>query len=233
MQYLIYVVLLVLVGCTPSDPESTRYFPLTKGHVWEYEVTTNLINSEYSYPLTIETLGTSTFKEQAYFIRRTSQGTEYYLQADDLGIKRYGKRFLVENSPQFDPTPQLVLPHPNQAKVGFTWSMSSVPYTLHRIMPNPEPPSSQGYHFNMAFSLLNLDETVSTPAGTFEHCWLVEGEAQLNVFADARKGYTDLAITQREWYAPNVGLVKLERDEPLDAEVFKGGKITMELTRFQ
>lgn len=232
MKYFIILLVLILSACSQPPDDSTRYFPLVEGYQWDYEVTTDLINEQQTRSLSIEVASPQTLKDQAYSVRRTSEGTDYYLQADEQGIKRYGKRMLVQTKPHWDTAPPLVLPHPAQATVGFTWSALSVPYTLHRIAPNPEPPSSQGYQFNMAYTLLSLNETITTPAGTFEHCWLVEGQAQLYVYADARKGYMDLAITNREWYAPNVGLVKLERSEPLDAEVFKGGKITMELTRF-
>lgn len=232
LKHFIIFLVLILSACAQPPDDRARYFPLVEGYQWDYEVTTDLINEQHIRSLSITVVSPQTLKDQSYSVRRTSEGTDYYLKADEQGVQRYGKRMLVQTKPLWDPAPQLVLPHPDQAKVGFTWSALSVPYTLHRIAPNPEPPSSQGYNFNMAYTLLSLDETITTSAGTFEHCWLVEGQAQLYVYADARKGYVDLAITNREWYAPNVGLVKLERSEPLDAEVFKGGKITMELTRF-
>lgn len=232
MKHLSSVLLLLVSACSHPPDENTRYFPLATGQTWDYQVSTDLINQQNSRQLSITVVEPQILKEQQYAVRRTSEGTDYYLQVDESGIKRYGKRLMVETKAQLDPTPQLVLPNPTKAQVGFTWSALSVPYTLHRVAPNPEPPSSQGYKFNMAYTLVSKDETITTPAGTFEHCWLVEGQAQLYVYADARKGYMDLAITNREWYAPNVGLVKLERSEPLDAEVFKGGTIVMELTSY-
>ena len=233
-HYLNLGFIIILGGCwQDSPPESTRYFPLQAGWQWDYQIHTDLINEQYSRPLSIQTVAPYTFRDQHYAVRRTSEGTDYYLKVEANGIYRYAKRMIVENQPQLDTPAQMVLPTPEHAKVGQTWSNLSVPYTLHRISPNPEPPSSQGYRFNMTYTLLSLQETVQVPAGEFKDCWLVEGQAQLYVFADARLGYRDIAITTREWYAPSIGLVKLERSEPLDGEVFKGGRITMELTAYK
>jgi len=51
-------------------------------------------------------------------------------------------------------------------------------------------------------------------------------------YADASAGYQEILINHSEWYAPGVGLVKLERDEPLDTSIMKGGKVTMVLSSF-
>ena len=84
----------------------------------------------------------------------------------------------------------------------------------------------------MSYRVASRDETVIVPAGKFEHCLLVEGEAKLTVFADPMTGYMDVPTTTREWYAPGVGLVKLERSEPLDSSVFKRGSYIFELVGF-
>jgi hypothetical protein len=53
------------------------------------------------------------------------------------------------------------------------------------------------------------------------------------LFVDAVRGFVDLTLTNREWYCKGVGLVKVERDEPLSSMLWSGGKITMELTEFE
>jgi hypothetical protein len=83
--------------------------------------------------------------------------------------------------------------------------------------------------FVMSYRIAAEDETVVVPAGKFEHCLLVEGMATLTLFADPLTGYQDVSIKTREWYAPGVGLVKLERTEPLDTRVYKGGSYLFEL----
>ena len=53
------------------------------------------------------------------------------------------------------------------------------------------------------------------------------------MYVDPRLGYQDILLTQKEWYAPGVGLVKLIREEPLDLPMFKGGSIMMELEKYE
>ena len=55
----------------------------------------------------------------------------------------------------------------------------------------------------------------------------------LSLYIDAVQGFTDIPITNREWYCKGVGLVKVERDEPLNSMLWSGGKITMALTEYK
>lgn len=162
-------------------------------------------------------------------VRRTSKGTDYYLREDTHGIYRYAKRTIVETKPALDAPPRLVMPLPVPEKAGKTWSVLTQSYTLHRVIPHFEPPHKNIARFHMTYTLVGLDKRVSVPAGDFEHCLLIEGQAQIDQFAGANEGTGEIEITTREWYAPGVGLVKLERIEPLDGSVFKGGRVLMEL----
>lgn len=224
-----------LSGCdsssNPSDM-SAGYFPLQEGRSWTYRVVTSLIgDAPVTRTLSIENIGKKNFREKPYWLRRTSNGTDYYLGADATGVYRYGKRTLVELSPRLDASPRMVMPLPIPRKVGRSWSVLTQSYTLHRVLPNYEPPTENIAHFHMTYSVVGLDEEVTVPAGTFKHCLLIEGQAQIDQYAGSSTHEDDgeIEITTREWYAPNVGMVKMERTEPLDGSVFKGGKVVMEL----
>lgn len=221
--------LLLLTACDNQPPDN--YFPLKQGKQWHYHVTTHLLGQDKKHKtLTIENLGTQTFNNDNYLTRLTSHGTHYYFKQQENGIYRHAKKTLVETHPTLDKTPRLVLPLPMPKHAGKSWSVPSQSYTFHRVLPHYEPPFRSVYRFNMTYSVVAVDETVTVPAGKFEHCLLIEGQAQVNMFAGSRRGFEDIEITTREWYAPGVGLVKLERSEPLDSEVFKGGSVLMELT---
>lgn len=209
------------------------YFPLEKGLAWQYRLETTLTGGPTnSSSLSVENLGRQTYREQDYHVRRTSNGTDYYLRRDANGIFRHAKRTIVETDPAFDATPRMVLPKPIPKKTGKSWSVLTQSYTLHRVIPHFEPPHANVAHFHMTYSLVGLDEEVSVPAGRFRHCLLIEGQAQVDQFAGANEGTGEIEITTREWYAPGVGMVKMERLEPLDGSVFKGGKISMELVSY-
>lgn len=217
-------------GLNAKDPKN--YFPLNKGLVWEYKHHTELTGKDSKLStMKIESLGNKEFQDQNYSVRRTSNGTDYYLKEDDTGIFRYGVRTIVENYPRLDAAPKMVMPLPIPDKVGKSWSEITQSYTLHRVLPNYEPPNENIARFYMTYTLVGIDEEISVPAGTYKHCLLIEGQALIDKLSGTNPGSSEIEITTREWYAPGVGLVKMERLEPLDGSVFKGGKITMELER--
>lgn len=228
---LILFCLSVLAAC--DKPASDDYFPLHQGLRWEYELSIEHPERLDSKSLVIETLGQVSLKEETVSIRATSDGTDYYLAQRADGIYRVAKRSLVESEPRLDASPRMVLPLPIAQAKGKTWSTISQPYLIERVYEGMDVMTADMLQFPMTYSVLSLDETVEVSAGSFSHCILVEGQTDLSLYADARTGNTTVPITTREWYAPGVGLVKLEREEPLNTDVYKGGKITMELVRFE
>ena len=126
----------------------------------------------------------------------------------------------------------MILPYPGNMRQDQSWSSSSVPYAIHRVSPY-EAGMNRNVMLQMTYVLAETDDKVTVPAGVFTHCLRVEGSGQISIYADAKNGYQDIHITTTEWYAPGVGLIKLVRTEPLDTDVFKGGVITLELTKFE
>lgn len=228
---LILFCLSVLAAC--DKPASDDYFPLHQGLHWEYQVTIEHPERLDTKQLMIESMGQTSLKEETVSIRTTSDGTDYYLAQRTDGIYRVAKRTLVESEPRLDASPRMVLPLPIAQAKGKTWSTISQPYLIERVYEGMDVMTADMLQFPMTYSVLSLDETVEVSAGHFSDCILVEGQTDLSLYADARTGNTTVPITTREWYAPGVGLVKLEREEPLNTEVYKGGKITMELVRFE
>lgn len=221
----------LLAAC--DQPASDDYFPLNQGLRWEYQMTIEHPERLDTQSLMIESKGQTRLKQEIVSIRATSDGTDYYLAQRADGIYRLAKRSLVEAEPHLDPSPRMVLPLPIAQAKGKTWSLITQPYLIERVFEGQDVMTVDMLQFPMTYSVLSVDESVEVAAGRFSHCILVEGQADLSLYADARKGNSIIPITTREWYAPGVGLVKLEREEPLDTEVYKGGKITMELLRFE
>lgn len=222
----------LLISCDSTQNNVSDYFLLEKGRTWNYRVETKLTGQKPTIStFRIDNIGTRRFHDETFSVRRTSDGTDYYLRQDADGIFRYGKRTIIETNPVLDATKRMVLPIPIQDKPGKSWSVLTQSYMLHRVTPNYGSPNESIAHFHMTYSLVGLDEDVTVPAGHFKHCLLVEGQAQVDQYAGANtdEGTGEIEITTREWYAPGVGLVKMERTEPLNGSVFKGGKVLMEL----
>ncbi len=222
-----WVLAMALTGCSP---EHSGYFPLERGPEWSYRVVTTTERGDISEDsLHIENLGRGRVNDTEHFIRRTSSGTDYLIREDATGIYRVAKRTIVQRRPRPDPEPRYVLKYPLEP--GTEWRATTHPYVIRRIHPYED------YHrsikFPMSYHIESLTATVSVPAGVFENCIEIMGEADLTMYVDPRIGWGELPVITREWYAPGVGLVKLERTEELDTGVFVGGTLVLELTRFE
>ncbi len=216
-----------------GKPVSDDYLPLNDGLRWDYQVTITQPHRSENKTLTIENVGTQNIKDTPTTVRRTSDGTDYYLAAQADGVYRLAKRTVVELTPQLDNPPRLVLPsNPTQA-MGKTWSSITMPYLILRLYEGDKSTYAKDLRFPMSYSVKAVDDTVTVPAGTFAHCVQVEGQAEVTMYTDPRKGDSTIQITTQEWYAPGVGLVKLQRDEPLNTDIYKGGTLLMELAAFE
>ena len=68
-----------------------------------------------------------------------------------------------------------------------------------------------------------------TTAGVFNHCLHVTGRGQTTVQTDRGNASASVTVQVDEWYAPSVGLVKLERQETSESTFLKAGRQTWQL----
>lgn len=219
-----------LQGCG-SSVEPDNYFPLHKNLQWTYLVNSELGEYSSKHYLEIKNIDSKIFNGIPVTVRRTSDGTDYYVTANETGTYRVGKRRIIQIDAEKDPTSRMVIPYPGSLHLDQSWSSISAPYAIHRLTPY-ESGMNRKVKLQMTYVLADNNDEVKVPAGEFKRCLRVEGSGQISIYADAKNGHQDIHITTTEWYAPGVGLVKLVRNEPLNTEVFKGGRITLELTNF-
>ncbi len=230
--------LVLLAGCR-SNQEADSWFPLESGREWHYQQTREWGQertvSRYEVrnlePQIVPSLGDD-YKDRMVFIRRTLNGTDYYIDRSEQGIQRVGKRVLIETYPQVDAFPRTIIPNSESFEDGLSWEVETQPYVLASTASHiPWNPAT--HRLNMLFEIVDMDSEIETPAGVFKHCLKIQGQAKISVYADPRLGYQDVQIKQTEWYAKGVGLVKLVRDEPLSLEMYQGGSITLDLISTQ
>ena len=211
------------------------YFPLQNGLTWTYVLTTTYLDEETKEVVTLENLGKKQFDEKSYYVRRSSYGVDYYLNADDSGVHRDAIRTLVELKPRADSNPRFVLKYP--LEVGTNWQMITKPIILLRVFPNRH--LAEASQVPLYYEIVSTSESVSVPAGDFENCIKVEALGETEIYTDGVNGYTNIPFRVEEWYAPNVGLVKQTRYE-LDGQqisvaktpIFAGGRKTLELISY-
>ncbi|MBT3059829.1 MAG: hypothetical protein AB2593_16795 [Candidatus Thiodiazotropha sp.] len=217
---------LLLAACSKPAMESTSYFPLAQGLRWDYLVTSRVGDSIRHSDFSIHTGSEESVNGALHSVRITSDGTRYYIAENSSGIYRRAKRTLIESRPSVDDPPHLILKKP--LRKGTHWSNPTYPFVLRRVYPYEER-LTRGMNLKMTYQIASENDTVVVPAGRFDNCLRVEGEANLTLYADAKSGYEEILINTTEWYAPGVGLVKLLREEPLSNEVFAGGELVYEL----
>ncbi len=219
---------LLLAGCGESTEQSS-YFPLNGEHGWSYRVETEGPNGRRVDHQRVWMAGETSLDDTTYRIRRWSQGIDYYLRADPTGIYRKARRTFIETDPRIDPAPRYILRAP--FTVGTNWTSDTHPYLITRTGPG-RIDYTRLRQAQMSYTITATDAAVTVPAGHFYDCLLVEGEAEVSIYGDAVHGTVQVPLLTREWYAPGVGLVKMERREVLDLAMVQGGVWRMELTAF-
>ena len=220
---------LVLAACT-EDPPSQSYFPLQEGLSWHYRVDSKTPAGRRISELVITNAGTQQIGDETYHVRKTNTGNLYYLQRREDGIVRLAKRTLVQRAPQFDKSPRFVIKQPHVA--GTRWRHEVKPYLLARPQQNDSDEIRRQVAIEMEWEIIATDEAVETAAGRFERCLLVRGSSGVSLRRPLSIAADEVTFTTFEWYAPGVGLVRLEHSEDVDSNQTTGGSIKLELQSF-
>ena len=218
----------LLAAC--AQPPTPEYFPLNRGQSWVYQKIIERPGGGGVEQVTIRALGAVNRGGKEVFVRRNDDGVEYALLADASGIYRVAETLDTDRETRWDAGPRYVLKAP--FAVGTKWEVPTVPYLLRRPTDAlRELKYSQAAL--MTYTIEKTDEVIEVGGVRYERVIRVTGVGELRLFADAVSGIRLFPIKHTEWYAPGVGLIKLERDEVLNASFITGGKITMELLAHQ
>ena len=234
MSVLVLSLMLVACGRAPAAIETDALFPLAEGHSWTYRVTTALDdgdNEPRREQLTLRNRGKDSIDGGPAWRRRSDSGVEYWLRSDDTGIYRVATKTDLDRERKVDNPRRYVLQKPYA--VGTEWEASTIAYVLQRKNEVPREIRYTHKPVAMKYRIEALGEKVETPAGTFDACLRVHGEAQIRLYVDAMFAWRDIPLTTLEWYCPGVGLVRLERREPSPSKFTIGGTMTMELTAWK
>jgi hypothetical protein len=220
-----------LAGCSAPPPVASL-FPLEGGHRWQYDVRTEWENNTVEHEArTITSEGTTALEGGPAWRRRSADGVDWYLRADDSGVYRVASKSDLDAEPLPDDTRRYVLKAP--IAVGTQWQASTTAYLLRRRQDFPPEIRHSHPAVPMNYSIEALDDAVQVRAGRYERCVRVVGQAVMRLFADPVVGWRDLPLKTTEWYCHGPGLVKLVREEPAGSTFLTGGTMTLELTAWQ
>ncbi len=225
----------LLAACGKSSP-TDAFFPLQGGRSWSYRSTT--VFADDTAPGLRENLrlvagGSTKIDGAQASIRRSNSGVEYWLRSDATGVYRVASQGPLDSEPILDATPRYVLRNP--LVVGTQWQADTTTYVLQRRNEFPRElrhlPRYKKLPMNYRIEALNQE--INTPAGSFKDCVRVVGIAEIKLYVDEAFAWRDVPLTTREWYCPDVGLAKLEREEPSPTKFILGGKLSMELVEWR
>lgn len=222
---------IAIVGCDAA-PEGDKMFPLGKGRSWTYQVTTKYEGlAPTSEEMTIMARGSDEVAGERAWRRRTDTGFNYWLKSDSSGVYRIARKHALDLKVVSDETPRFVVKQPYVK--GTKWSANTTSYILQRRNELPKRVSTSHKSFVMNYEIDKTDVQVETQAGKFNGCLEVVGVSKLYLWVDVEFGFRNMPLITREWYCPDIGLVRLERSEPSPSRFMVGGKVTMELIDWQ
>jgi hypothetical protein len=219
--------MLAAVGCG-GNGAGTGYYPLDAGRWWYYAVDETVLDEHRANRYLALNTGRAGNSSEPVQVQMMQTRSADFLRARGAGVERIARLRPGMRGPMPDEQPRIVLPETLAA--GTTWQVQSTLALIEsrtfeprdRIIPRKLPVA-------LTKRIEDLDATVSAGDRRYEHCLLVLGEGRLPIPTDRGNSTADVSVATREWYAPNVGLVKLERDETSDSTFLKPGRQRWEL----
>jgi hypothetical protein len=207
MLLLCPVLVLLATGCGETD---AGYFPLDDGWRWGYRITIGTKGAgDETYRSFVSNLPRQTLGEEEAVPRLAHDGRVHYYTARPDGIRHLASRGegddLVWQLPD-----QFVLRTP--PKVGSSWRIASHTYLLKKrgLFDELAPLEAT---VDMEYTVEKVDDVVMTPAGSFEGCARVRAVGSTSYALGPEIGMVPISVEVVEWFAPGVGLVRMERWE--------------------
>lgn len=227
---LLVLCVLLMISCQSQE---TTYFPLNKGAVWQYQVTIKTPHKHDKHTLSLENIGNKKIAGNTYYIRRSDQGIDYYLQKKPASgdILRVAKRTLADQYPVFDDQMRYVI----KGTLDNTteWTINSKPYLFERVATSRDDDIKNSITVPLTYRVSGLNDSVMTPAGNFENCLHIHASGEVEIRRVLSIVSDKIIFDIHEWYAPDVGLVMLTWDEQVSSEYNTGGSYQLQLLSFK
>ncbi len=224
---LLSVSLFALSSCNDSDIE---YFPLNQGKTWQYRIVTHDMDVEKKYKQLVVNEGQQQVDGENVFIRKINDEIQYLYKPEKEGIRRVGIRRKMDINTTLEKEDFYILKYPLEK--GTSWQQETVTGVLEVVIA----PFRRHYALHTSvpvkYTIESADEAVKVPAGRFEKCIKVTGLGTTRVEAEKTIGIVDVTVESSDWYCPDIGLVKSQREERTSSTVLVKGDFLMELESF-
>ncbi len=227
-KFILCTILLTLTACSQSDVE---YFPLAAGKTWQYQVVMHDMDLEKKYKQFYTNQSPVEIDGNKIFPRKVNDGTQYYYEHSDQGIRRVGAKRKLDINTTLEKQDHFAIKFP--IEIGTSWEQESVTAILEVVIAPFRRHYALHTPVKMKYTIDSLEQKVKVAAGQFENCLKVVGHGTaLSVEAEKTIGTVDVTVESSDWYCPNIGLVKSQREERTTSTVLVKGDFLMELESF-
>lgn len=208
----------LLAGCGDDH----AFEPLAPGHWWVYAIDARILDEPRHSRYVARNVATGELDGVPVVARRAQASSVDYLHRGEDGVTRRAHRRGRHGALSFDQPPRVLLPA--DPVPGTRWSVPSTLALIEsRTFARADRVIVRRYPVTLEKTLSARDATTEVPAGTFGDCLLVTGQGRTSVRTDRGNASASVTVTTREWYAPGIGLVRLERDETSTSPFLKNG----------
>ncbi len=228
-----FIVLAVWVCFTTAcaDNNQANYFPLNKGAKWRYDVALTTRDGLEKQKYFLNSLGKKELADKAVFVKHSLDGSALYYSENEKGITYLGHVSDLNLGRIFKPDEQVIFPYPIEKDS--RWQT----VTETRLLKKTGPPQKTEFKIvarvPMDATVESLSETITVPAGTFENCLKIIKSGSTMKDAGNYVGLTMVNVEETSWYAPNIGLVKMQREETTQSAALDKGNLLIELADFE
>jgi len=227
IRHLCAVVILICAGC---DNHGHGFYPLEEGRWWDFETRTTVLDEVSAQRLMVANIGAGDHAGTPVLIQRQSAGREVYFRDTKRGLERIAVRQPIGEK---ETAPPATLVLPRDRAIGTTWTATTRLRLIEsRTFARQDKLRPRLLPLDLNLSIAALDDTVTVPAGQFTGCIRVDGSGSRSVRTDRGNASAEVTVVHREWYAPGVGLVRVERSESAESPFLKAGQYVQELLAF-
>ena len=154
-----------------------------------------------------------------------------YYSVDENGIVYLGNVDDRELGRTFHADEQIVMHYP--LHIDTSWEQSTMTHLLKKTGPPQKTEFKIIAKVPLEVKIESLTDEVNVPAGQFKGCLRITMEGSTMKNAGNYVGLTLVNVRQTNWYAPGIGLVKMERTETTRSDALDKGSLLVELTEFE
>lgn len=222
------VFIIYLTACSNNE---TSYFPLNEGYKWQYDVSLITMDGLSKQKYIFNNLGKRKLDGNEVYLRESLDDSILYYSNTDEGIHYLGKLDSQKIYSEFNPDKRLVIPA--TLNVGNEWTYKSLTHLLQKTGPPQKTVFRITAEIPLEIKIESLNDSITVPAGRFDNCLKISMGGFEFINAGNYIGLTMVSVEQTNWYAPGIGLVKMERFETTKRKALDKGTLLVELAKFE